>query len=201
MSTSARHKDPCAFLRTKFGGLSKSQAETVRACDARDRDGSAAAIAWLLQRYKPFDVHVSDSDHEGSYRVWPVIESLPWNPAAPPRIVRLELREKVYHYNQTKRGRGAFSHASWDLVDSFTVPHWDYDGVDPLIAREPWEREEANRMLDLDAAYRRSDRDKSWCFESIVHNLECGHKLNEEGSYVDMDEAYAEARLKMECPL
>ena len=199
---SARRKDPCAFLRTKFGGLSKDQIENVKACDARDRDGSAAAITWLLQRYAPFaefkPLRLGGS-REGSHRILPIIESLPWNPAAAPRIVRLELRENTYHYNQTKRGRGAVSHSSWDLVDTFTVPHWDYDGIDPLIAREPWERTRANLDLEHAAHYRRQDSDKSWEISSAIENIECAHHLVEGGSHFDLIELYACERLDGEC--
>ena len=201
---SARRKDPCAFLRTKFGGLSKGQVENVKACEARERDGSAAAITWLLQRYAPFAKFKPlrlDGSREGSHRILPVIESLPWNPTAAARLVRLELREHTYYYGQTKRGRGrgTFSHSSWDIVDTFTVPHWDYDGIDPLIAREPWERTQANLDLDNAAHYRRQDSDKSWEIAFAIQNIELAHSLVEEGSHFDLIELYARERLDGEC--
>ncbi len=138
----------------------------------------------MLQRgaFKDWQPLRLGGDSEGSMRIDLVIERLPWNPSAPARVVALELRELVYHYNKTKRGRGTFTGLTWDVLATERVPHWDYDGVDPLIGREPWERAQAENMLDWQAAHRERDADITWQLGHLCNELEAIESLMAEGS-------------------
>jgi len=181
---SNRRHDPCAHLRTKFGGLSKGQELSFRDMEKREKDGTSGAIRYMLDRgafaeHRPLRLGTS----EGAHRISPIVEKLPWNPAAPARVVALELHQYVYHCNERKDGRrGAFSEASWDLIATERVPHWDYDGVDPLIAREPYERATANAQLDYEARYRIEDKESiGWRWNWIWKELEAIESLKNEG--------------------
>ena len=82
---------------------------------------------------------------------------LDWNPEAPPRArsVRIE-RHVPGHWREdrepkfknskqwARRQRRDWIDSHWETVAEVDVPHWDYDGVDPLVAREPWERKDCD---------------------------------------------------------
>lgn len=112
---------------------------------------------------------------------------LPWNPTAPERITALVLYELVtgrwsdaYLARKKKRPRKSdWIPAHDELRATVEIPHWDYDGVDPLIAREPWERADAEQWLDRDATFRDSRKDYVLSsIENDTHQAECCEELN-----------------------
>jgi hypothetical protein len=181
--------------------------ERDRRYSARDEDMTQRVINYMLERgaFKsrlPLRLH---GDNVGSHVIAATVEKLPWNPAAPARIVALTLYELVDVYSTPKRGRGVWLRRERQKLETVKIPHWDYDGVDPLVAREPWERADINREMDHQARYRREDSGydftNDWRRESEVHNLECAEELAEEGNAIDLAECYARSRLEGEAPL
>ena len=162
----ANPKHPSRWLTAESNARQRSGA-------LRDRDNTDSVITYMLDRgafadHKPLRLH---SEQVGGHRIELVVEGLPWNPAAPKRVVALVLLQRTEVF--TKHSR--FSQLVMEEIARAPIPHWDYDGMDPLILREPWERAQANRYLDCTARWREEDS-TAWEIGAEADNGEaCEH--------------------------
>jgi hypothetical protein len=109
-------------------------------------------------------------------------ERLPWNEAAQERVAEVRLVEHVEgHWQGSSYRRRNWINSHDETRAVVKVPHWDYDGVDPLIAREPWERAQADKLLGHMARWRRQDAETRWSIEVEAREAEAAAELEAAG--------------------
>jgi len=150
-------KNPTAHLRAQSRAAN-------RAADKREADNAEASFLYMQERgaFDDIDPDRKFARYQGDLR-WHVnghdvrasVESLPWNAEAPKRIVSFTVSythaaEGRFTKPRSFRSMSKFieTKPAWIESREIPVPHWDYDGIDPLVAREPWERAMAERALD-----------------------------------------------------
>ena len=171
-------QDPTAQLR-------RESRATYAAGNRQDKDNLKAVIEYMKARGAFGEIDLEETTRNSmyswkrsaKYTISPTVESLPWNPTAPKRITELYVSWKDPDTQELHRGRYRTVPGKYH---SFTVkiPHWDYDGVDPLVAREPWERQDTNEMYNREAADRRSQILLLWALDAEVREMEAAEKLN-----------------------
>jgi hypothetical protein len=189
---SNRRRDPTASLRAA------SRAE-ARKADKRERDNRQAAFDYMQQRgafaaigLGPDQVARVTGDltwRFDDHTIQAYVQSLPWNPDASKRITCFEISyihpaEGRWTKPRSYKNRARFieTKPAYTTTTVIPVPHWDYDGVDPLIAREPWERAEANRQLNylnIDESWR-----ALWSIQDDAHQMECSEQLREQHAHI-----------------
>jgi hypothetical protein len=193
---SKRQIDPAekakqAAARKGIAALRRASAQEAH-ISVTDRD--ARTLRAVIEYMRERDPRIADylcRIGSATPAIRPVIETLPWNPAAPARIVELVLTEKSpAHYQGYGRQRKLVpGEATYEYIP---VPHWDYDGVDPLIAREPWERDQADASLDHDEGRAPWARDAWRTLSTLDHDaseMEAAERLN--AAHGDTRFAYA----------
>lgn len=142
----AARNDPTAHLR-------RETLANWRAADAACKDNTKAACQYMRDR------GAFDAWRGVDVEIIPVVEGLPWNPNAPKRIVAFRVTERVTREPEVYGGRRRRRpYTVTEVRATVQVPHWDYDGADPLLIREPWERSRADLLLDHQARWRESDK-------------------------------------------
>ena len=137
-------KDPTAYLRRE----SRSAARV-----AGDTDNLKSVIGYMLDR-GAFAAHIPAGNRKVTYDIRAEVVSLPWNPEAGKRIRSLTLYEDVTR--DYTSGRRKSVRTFKEAVETVMIPNWDYDGIDPLVAREPFDRQVAHNWLDQQEKSRRA---------------------------------------------
>jgi hypothetical protein len=122
------------MAKNATGYLRRETAALQAAATKREKDNTQAIIDYMAERDPRVADHVKRLGKR-NVNISVSEEHLPWNPSAPKRVTALTLIEESPGY-YPRRGETHYTR--------ITVPHWDYNGVDPLIAREPWERTQAD---------------------------------------------------------
>ena len=154
--------------------------------DAKEKRAHIANLTYMRQRglLEALEDQAAE-DYPRKEMAWSFdYTKLERNEAAPARPYQATLRVWVEGRQEygPRGGRKDYIEAHWETVGSVAVPNWDYDGVDPLIAREPYERQLQNGYLDNDY-HRRPWAHDEWRvlsgIEEEAAEMEACESLNE----------------------
>lgn len=150
----------------------------VESAESRTARAHKAVIEYMKQR----GLLAQWTEHSGRLRFRTETCKLDWNPSAPPRARTVHVEKFVDGYwNGSYRRKSNYVNPHWETLAEVEVPHWDYDGVDPLVAREPYERALQDSYYNRDYWRRPWAQDDNVVCEIMdeAHQMESCEHLNE----------------------